>query len=202
MRILYLDTASTTGVWNWREPEQSPSQPHMIRVAAILADDTMDHELDAACRLVEPLSGWPAITAIGMALHNIDQTDLHNHGVKLPLITNLLSRLISAADMIVAHNASFHSRVLRRVYRDTGLEPPEMPPWFCTMQKGADVVRVVLQGNGRWKWPSLAESVHHFTGEAMSLSADPHLRGMEIVRAVQLVHKGIVADAAAHHAAL
>lgn len=196
MKILYIDTASTTGIWNWREPEQSPAQPHMIRVAVVLTDDDPNVEIDSVCWLVEPLPGWPAIPSAGMALHNIDQTDLHTHGVKLPMVTNLLTRLIDAADLIVAHNASFHTRVVNRAFRDAGLTPPVMPPWFCTMQKGADVVRVTLQGNGRWKWPSLVEAYHHFAGEAISLAADPHLRGMAIVRAVQLVHEGIAAASA------
>lgn len=189
MKRLYVDTATTTGGWNWKDGDQAANQPHMIRIAALLVDgDTM---VDEFCRLIRPLPGWPGITPDGLRRHGIEDGDLNFHGVVLGAVTARIGSLLAKTDRVVAHSAAFHRKVLTRAYRDAHLPPPELPPMDCTMTRSADIVQVVLQGNGRWKWPTMAESFVYFAKEGLSLPADPIDRGLTIVRAVWLIERGI-----------
>lgn len=188
--ILYIDTATTTGEWQWKLPETDATQPHMIRVAAILANTGVHDEF---CRVVARQPNWPAITPQGTDRHGIDESDMAGLGVQLGAVLTRVSAALARADLIVAHNADYHMRVLRRAFRDDGREVPAPLPLFCTMRRSADIVQVRLQGNGRWKWPTLGEAFGHFAGEALSLSADPIARGQQMVEAVRVIHQGIVA---------
>lgn len=189
MRNLYIDTVTATGAWVWKAADTDPSQPHMIRIAALLEED--GQEVEAICRLISPIPGWPAITEDGVRAHNIENGELRAKGVVLGAATAKIASIMGKADRIVAHNGAFHRKVLLRAWRDATLPPPEMPKIDCTMTRSADIVRVTLQSNGRWKWPRIGEAYSHFAGEGLSLPSDPIERGLAMVRAVRTIEHGI-----------
>lgn len=194
MKTLYDDIVSTTGTWLWKELPMASGQPHMVRIAAVLQDDDADHPMDALCRLISPLPGWPAIPPQGTQIHGIYQEDLHQHGIVLGAVLARMSKMLAAADQVVAHSAAFHNHLLRRAYRDGDLDmPSKRAPWVCTMKASVDLVRVNLESAGRWRWPKLLDAYRHFAGKALVLPSDPIARGEAVVAAVRRVHLGIVA---------
>lgn len=188
---LFIDTATTSGKWEWKLPELDTAQPHMIRIAAILQDDE-GNEIERFGRLVRPIPGWRAVDSEATRIHGIYQHDLNENGMALGAILAQFSGIVAKSDIVVAHNIAFHHRVVKRAYRDGQLMPPEMNTLRCTMRGSADLVQIEMQ-NGRWKWPSLVEAFRHFASEALSLPSDPIERGFATVEAVRRVHQGIMA---------
>jgi hypothetical protein len=182
-RIAYIDTVSDTGVWEWKLPETSDMQPHMIRVAALLYDRN-GQELDRLCELIREQPGWPVITHAGSGRHNIYDADLRDGGVDLPFALGRLRSFLGRADLVVMQNIQFHTRVMRRAWRDAELPMPDLPKTFCTMRGAAEAM-------ASSKWVSLAQSFPHFVGTALMLPANPIDRGMAIVDAIRRVHLGI-----------
>jgi DNA polymerase III epsilon subunit-like protein len=189
--LLYIDTTTASGQWLWKRPDDDPDQPPMIRLAAILG--TAEDIEDRFCRLIAPRSAAPMVTPEQTLRHGIAHANLYEDGCVLGVALVRLMRLIIRAEAIVAHNADFHMRVIRRAFRDGQMPIPQMPQVVCTMRRATDLVRIDNQRGGRWKWPSLPEAYTHFAGYGLSLSADPVCKGGDLVDAVRLVHTGIVA---------
>jgi DNA polymerase-3 subunit epsilon len=187
---LYIDTVTTTGQWLWAAPDLDPSQPPMIRVAAMLCDGELI--VDRVCRLVTPLPGQGYVPPASVLQHGIDDRELMDKGVVLGAVLARMTMLLTRANLIVAHNIDFHTRVLRASFNRGGLPMPELPPQFCTMRKSTDIVRCKTDKN-RLKFPRLAEAYAYFASEGLDLPYDVTRRGERMVEAVRTVHRGITA---------
>jgi hypothetical protein len=187
---LFIDTTSSTGAWEWKLHERDDSQPHMIRLAAILADG--DRVVDHFCRLVKPLPNWRYIKPEHALLHGIEDSETRDKGHVLGAVLARITMMIAKADTLAAHNADFHTKVLRRAFRDGELPMPKLPHTVCTMRQATNIVQSP-QSNGRWKWPRLAEAYCHFAGEGLNVPADPVARGEVMAGAVHVIYRGILA---------
>lgn len=181
---LYLDTTSATGVWQWKNRMDDPTQPHLIRVAAMLWNNETNQAADTYCALIKAAPDWPPIPHDGYDRHGIDDADLRVHGVPLRTVMSRLSGMIGAAGALVMQNTQFHQRMLWRGYRDINQALPQLPRMICTMLEAKNAMRSA-------KWVSLAESHSHFAKEPLYLPADAIQRGLAIVGAVRAVHYAI-----------
>lgn len=114
--VAIVDT-ETTGLAQRDEP---------IAVAVLLAEVALPK--GDVVRVVDQYHGLrePAvpISAGAQAVHGLTLTDVRGHY----LDTDRVQRLLDAADMVVAHNAAFDRRMLRKV-----LMRADRLPWACSM---------------------------------------------------------------------
>jgi hypothetical protein len=205
--ILILDTAGT-GFWQWKQPEDSPAQPHLMRLAALIAQPS-GVVVERYSALVRPLPNWPEPSDEARSFHALSRSVTEQRGLGLAAVVTRFETMARAARIIVAHNAVYHRRMIERAWRDMGIEsdPPSLPPWRCTMTLSADLVRTKLTSQGRWAWPSLSAAYEHFAatpippGQPRDASRYPIERrigpeedGLAICAAVKTVWRGIIAE--------
>lgn len=182
--ILYIDATTSTGVWQWKLPDDDERQPVMVRLAAAL------DEREQMCRLISPRVGAGVINALDVPLLNIDDNDLRRDGRPLREVMNHLSLMLSLASEVVMYNAAFHRRVVHQAYIAAGLSFPGLPPTTCAMHEAAYVIAAQRRAE-RVKWVRLSEAYSFFAREAMVLPADPVACGIARIEAVRTVHHGI-----------
>lgn len=187
MPTLYIETTTATGAWEWKLSDNDPKQPHLIRVAALLCRG--EKTLDSVCRLVAPQPSWPMITPQGTRQHGMDQNDLATSGVLLDVALTRIRALIAKAGEVVAFNAAYHERVLRRAYRDGNMDTGNLRTFVCVMRLASVVSRA---GGGSGRFLKLSEIYSRVAHEALVMPADPTERGMRTVEAVRLVHRHLI----------
>lgn len=197
MRLI-IDTTTDTGLWEWKLADDSPFQPHMIRVAAIL-EHAQRGVADRMCRLIAAGPGWPAITPRNALVTGIDEIEREALGCPLGAALTRIAVMAAQATTVVAHNMQFHKRVLRRAFAD-GPQPQIPFPFegmeqLCTMLASTDLVKLRLPSHTRYKWPSLSEAYQHFTRMGLHLPADPIKQGEARVDAVRAIYHEIIQSA-------
>lgn len=106
---LVYDT-ETTGLPLFRDPSDDPRQPHIIQVAAGLFDDA-GRCVRSFSALVKP-DGWDIPDEI-TRLTGISQGAAEALGIPEAKAAEGLVKLWSMADVRVAHNAAFDTRIVR-----------------------------------------------------------------------------------------
>lgn len=148
--ILFFDT-ETTGLVNMKKPPEDPSQPRMVQLAAVLADE--DGRVYRAIGAIIRPDGWE-IPEQASNVHGIT-TEIANKfgdGVRGLLGWYLIS--IEQADLVVAHNADFDMHIIKGELHREDLHMEEKPI-YDTMKKSTDMVK--LPGKYGYKWPKLME---------------------------------------------
>lgn len=187
MNVLLIDT-ETSGLPNFREPSDHPSQPHMLQLAAIMLDVGWDdaefivaNETAKFNHFVKP-DGWQVDERpIGddgkptaFSVHGISNAKLNAEGVPL---TDLMDRFdaefMAKADEVYAYGAGFDRRILRIAgFRRWGRDGHPRkgavaPPWFCVLQTMTPLCQLppteamLATGRNRFKPPKLSEA-HRF----------------------------------------
>lgn len=187
MRILFYDF-ETTGIPNWKEPSESPCQPHILELGAELYDTDTDQVMGSASFLVKP-DGWTVPEEV-TALTGITQDRAERYGVPEDLAIGTLLHLWRQCDKRVGHNESFDARIARIAIKRSGREDAELlaDEWasgdaLCTMRASTSICRIQNVSRGGLKWPKLAEAYLHFTGVEMSNAhrAIDDVRGCRVV---------------------
>lgn len=161
--ILVFDT-ETTGLPNWKEPSDDPSQPHIVDLACSLFDafGLEDERYDT---VINPGVEIPYDVA---QIHGITTQVAQAEGVDpREALANFLT-MADKASLIVGHNVSFDIRMIRILSaRMLGVKWEPSCETFCTMKRTTNMVRI-LKNNARtsndWKWPNLNEATQHFFG--------------------------------------
>jgi DNA polymerase-3 subunit epsilon len=126
MIALIFDT-ETTGLPNYKLPITHPSQPFIVQLAAMLADDE-GHPLAEFSYLVRSdMTYRYTIGAEAAAVHGITQEATDKYGISITAALQLFRDLYSKADIVVAHNIDFDLRMLRRY----GDGPEVKATWFA-----------------------------------------------------------------------
>lgn len=158
--ILFFDT-ETTGMVNFRIPEDHPDQPRLVQVAALLVDveGRTVGQIDA---IVEPV-GF-AIPRAATAIHGITTEHACASGVDIRSALSLFGQFCQRATLVVAHNVAFDVAVMRAEYRRAGLaDRVGSLRRYCTMRAAMKLVKY-KDARGRRKWPTLSETYRHFYG--------------------------------------
>jgi DNA polymerase III epsilon subunit-like protein len=168
--ILLVDT-ETSGLPDASLPITHPSQPRVVQLAAYLAADEADGTLRHVSSLnavIRP-NGWE-VGASALRVHGITTEYALAFGEPLSDVVARLIDLLTRADelsgagRLVAHNATFDTRMLLAELQHCGADVTLLGALrpFCTMR--ALTTRMKLPGRhpGQYKWPNLDEA-YRFT---------------------------------------
>lgn len=190
METLYLafDT-ETTGIGNFKLPPTDHTQPEMVQLAASLYDECgySYHELNvlvAPDRPVEPKAA---------EVHGLTNEMLERCGIPRRSALSMFHALLKRADVLVAHNINFDTRVLQAAYYRENVDSQLFlgKTRYCTMLESVPICKLPHRSRpGQWKWPSLDEAYRHLVdpngfGDAHDAMVD--------VRACSAVHRQLMA---------
>ncbi len=163
MIVLPFDT-ETNGLPLWKEPSESEGQPHIVQLAAILAD-AESQEIKAQMDVIVRPDGWeipPELTEI----HGISQERAMDEGIPEEEALDQFMALHEQCDLRVAHNTTFDNRIVRialKRFRPDLVSDDEWKDrnmYFCTLMNA----RKIMGGrNGH----TLAEAYEYFTGKTL-----------------------------------
>ncbi len=107
--ILVYDT-ETQGLPKFGEPSNSPDQPHLVEIGAILVDDSWN-VVDTYHAVIRPM-GWH-IPANVSGIHGITHAFAEEHGIDEAQALNGLLELMARSRLRVAYNEPFDARIIR-----------------------------------------------------------------------------------------
>jgi DNA polymerase-3 subunit epsilon len=167
--ILFYDT-ETDGLVHPGLPEDHPSQPHLVQLGCVLADESGAEW--ASVELIVRPDGY-VIPDGAARVHGITTDLARAAGVPLMLAVATFTNLRALAHKVVAHNHPFDDLVMRAALYRTGRKPANPGPTerVCTMELAAPVCaipptdRMRAAGFTKYKPPSLMEAHRHLLGE-------------------------------------
>jgi DNA polymerase-3 subunit epsilon len=175
MKYLFFDV-ETSGFINKNIPLQAKEQPHIIQLAAILADNnqTILSQINVIIKhdgLIIP-SKITELTGITQAMHDTSQCD-----VKTAI--SIFNAMKYSADYRIAHNISFDNQFIAREELGLGLQRVKYEgKTICTMEATRDICgipptpKMIQAGFTNCKAPKLQESYSHFFGKEFEKAHD------------------------------
>jgi len=179
--ITFWDT-ETTGLIEFKKPNNHPSQPHLVQFACLMVDLndlTLESKVVGKTSLIvqSPVeSGEKAFAA-----HGISSQMSTSLGIYPESAIRLWKHFRDRSDLMVAHNKAFDMRVMEiQMSRyNPGYRPFANMEHSCTMQMSTSIVKcppsekMVAAGMGnKFKSPSLSECYKHFFDEELDGAHD------------------------------
>ena len=160
---------------HWKEPSDSPEQPHIVQLAASLVDMDTRAIISSMDVIVQP-DGWEIPHDI-IEIHGITNEYASEVGIPEPQAVAMLLSLWSDADRVrIGHNQPFDARILRIALRryldDTIADAWKQGRALCTMRMARPIMDLP-----RGKWPNLVEAYRFFTGETLT---DAHTAAADV----------------------
>lgn len=183
--ILVFDTETTGMIRRDLRPDD-PGQPHIVQLGAILLDSGW-REVGCLNVVIKP-DGWEVPEAAS-AIHGITTEIAEKCGVTIRSALAVLGHLSRRAELKVAHNFDFDSKVIRgELMRfDKANQGEWLEPSYCTMRATTPILKI--PGNyDDYKWPKLQE-VHQF---AFGKPFDGAHDAMADVRATAAVYRWLL----------
>lgn len=176
MKLLCFDT-ETQGLPLWSQPSEHPGQPHIVELAAILADSETREELDSYSAIVQP-DGWKISDEVA-ALHGITTERALAEGEPENEVVDRFLAMAAKADLLVAFGIAFDMRILRIALLRSGMTKPDCDAWasvhrqFCVMKACTPIcklpatAKMAATGRNGFKSPKLAEAAKVILGETL-----------------------------------
>ena len=179
---IFYDT-ETSGMPLWSEPSDDPRQPHIVELAAIVADLDTRKELLCMSVIVSP-DGWTIPDDVA-AIHGITTERAYALGIPEDLAVNAFLGLWSAASVRIGHNESFDARILRIAvkrhvdpYIDGTATGLPSDAWKsgqaeCTARMATPIcnlpptAKMIAAKRNNAKTPNLGEAYEHLTGRKL-----------------------------------
>lgn len=167
-QVVAFDT-ETTGLPDWKNPSDGPSQPHLVQLGAIRADVTTEVHLETLDVIIKP-DGWIIPDEVA-EIHGITTERAMDEGI--PEDEAIDTFLAMRGDHLrVAHNRTFDQRILRIAlmrYRsdEEVIAWAEKDDFDCTMLMAKPIMELPPRGRWGWRNPTLAAALKHFTGEEL-----------------------------------
>jgi DNA polymerase III epsilon subunit-like protein len=170
MKALIFDT-ETTGMVQFRKPPEDRSQPDLIQLGMLLVE-TSDWKPRARHSLLVQLADGVEIEPGAREAHGISEEDCARYGVAPVVACSLFNQACMQADIIVAHNLSFDTSIMKTALYRIGNKPNRLDgrQHVCTKEASTDVLK--LPGKYGYKWPTLAEAYRHYTGQEVEGAHD------------------------------
>lgn len=191
---LFFDT-ETSGLPDWKSPSDAKHQPHLLQIAAILANDEGE-EIDCFETIVQPGEGC-VIDEEAFKAHGISREKAMAEGLPLKSVMDDFFAMASKSKLIVGHNVPFDIRIARIAStRSHGAKWKPEAPTYCTMRKAAPILdlppteRMIAAGFTGPKSPRLEECVRFFFGEDLEGAHD----ALVDVRACKRVYETIIGE--------
>lgn len=171
--LLFFDT-ETTGKWHYKQPVDSPLQPYIVQLAALLTD-LRGEELAYFTTLICPTKEYnftiepQAEKVHGVSLEMCKEFGVHINGAML-----MFNQFMMNATAGVAHNIDFDKDMIastcKRIDRPDRLA---MKPNICTMKIYTPIVKLPPKRRGTlYKWPTLTEVHENLYGEGFEGAHD------------------------------
>jgi len=197
MLILCYDT-ETTGIIRSNDYTH-PNNPFLASIAALLYDTAAHKVVSSFNAMVQP-AGW-VMPEEAHAVNGLSTEYLNTVGLPVSVVLPAFIALAAKADLIVAHNVEFDTKVIsaalwRNMDEEGELVEKAMHgvisnwafrPSLCTMKKSRDIVKAQTK-SGKIKYPKLTEAYEFFFNKpldrAHSANADA-VAVLEIYLAIQ-----------------
>lgn len=195
MLILVYD-CETTGLVRGTD-YTDPNMPFLASIAAILYDEEARRIVASINSMIQP-DGWIMPEDAGL-VNGLTNEALQQLGVPAPILLPACIALMFKANLRVAHNVDFDSKVIaaalwRHIIKEDSEETAHATvkkwlalPSYCTMQESKSIVNA-LDKRGRIKYPKLTEAYKFFfdreLDRAHSANADA-VATLEIYLALQ-----------------
>ena len=161
MSTIFIYDTETTGIPDWSTPSGDESQPHIVQIAAVLADSETREVIDSLEFIIKP-DGWeiPAETA---AIHGITTERALEVGVDEKEALEKFLKL-RGDHLRVAYNKTFDQRIVRIACKRF-MSEEDSEKWAvkddheCAMR----MAQKVMGG----KNPKLCDAYLHFTGNLL-----------------------------------
>lgn len=169
MLIVIYDT-ETTGLVRGTD-YTDPNMPFLASIAAVLYDDKAHRIVASINSMVQP-DGWTMPEEAGK-VNGLTNEVLQQLGVPAPALLPTCIALMFKANLRVAHNIDFDSKVIaaalwRYIIKEDSEETAHETvkawlalPSYCTMQKSKSIVNA-LDKRGKIKYPKLNEAYKFF----------------------------------------
>jgi len=161
MRVLVYDT-ETTSIPDWKIPSDDPGQPHLVQLAAIVADTETRKIISTIDLIIRP-NGWEIPTEV-TEIHGITTEFALEHGVSEKLAYQMFMDLWGGCHR-VAHNRTFDQRILRIAAKRYGTDE-QIEAWAAKDNHECSMLGSKAP-MGVTKWPKLSEAYEHFTGNPL-----------------------------------
>lgn len=164
--LLAIDCETTTLPKKYA-PIDHPTQPHLVELGAVLAEDD-GTERAAMSFIVAPEEGWN-MAPEALAAHGITAEIAARAGVTALNALGALSWLRARADTIIAFNMEFDAAILRTAMARAALAPGASIRYECVMRLAAPILNLPPTDKQRAagfkrKNPSLAETHQYLFG--------------------------------------
>ena len=173
---LFYDT-ETQGLPLFSEPSEHPGQPHIVQLAAVLADLDTERTIASMDVIIRP-DGW-AIPDEVSAIHGITTEHAMDVGIPEAMAVDMFMSLW-AGRLRIAHNESFDARIIRIAqhrFPDTFPEP-QCDYWkngtsACTAKMATPILnlppteKMIAAGRKHAKTANLGEAYQYFAGKPM-----------------------------------
>lgn len=178
MIALFFDT-ETTGF-------PGPSfVPEVVQIGAILQDTETKRILGELNLIVKPLGEIPQAC---IDIHGISNELARQCGVLPQIADKTFAALALSADIVVAHNYKFDSKVIEGVW-PISHETLSSKQHYCTMMEGAKI-DIPKRHAGNSKWPKLSDAYIYFFGHEFANAHD----AMADVRACRDVYFKLIKE--------
>jgi DNA polymerase-3 subunit epsilon len=191
MKALIFDT-ETTGMVQFRKPPEDESQPDLVQLGMLLVE-TSDWKPRARHSLLVQLADGVRIEPGAREAHGISEADCARYGVAPVVACSLFNQACMQADIIVAHNLSFDTSIMKTALYRIGNKPHRLDgrQHVCTKEASTEVLK--LPGKYGYKWPTLAEAYRHYAGREIEGAHDALVDTEACLQVFRgLVQEGIV----------
>lgn len=179
--ILAYDT-ETTGMILWSDPSESPEQPHMVQLGALLVDETTRLSTAGMDVIIRP-DGWTIPDEV-VAIHGITTERAMDEGIPEKDAFDMLIDMWKRSGFRLGFNEQFDARIMRIASMRYGsqeiIDTWKDAPAKCAMKLAKPICKIPAPAKARrfgpYKNPTLSEAYKHFTGrdlvDAHSAMAD------------------------------
>lgn len=185
---LFYDT-EITGLPLFSEPSEHPGQPHIVQLAACLADLDTQQTIASMDVIIRP-NGWTIPDEVA-AVHGITTEHAAAVGIEEKTALDMFMALHSTCGFRVAHNEQFDARIVRialkRFFDAPGSELPESDIWKSGQSECTARLSRPICALPKSKVPTMAEAYRNFTGKELENSH----RAMADVQACMAVYFAI-----------
>lgn len=165
--IMPFDT-ETTGLPDWKQPSDSPQQPHLVQLAAHQVDADTRKVLQTLDVIIRP-DGWEIPDEVA-EIHGITTEHAMDVGIPEKLALEMFLAMWNGATQL-AHNATFDRRIIRigtKRYFDEAIQARWNDcEYRCTMNMAKPIMQMLPRNRYGYKSPKLVEAYPHFTGKEL-----------------------------------
>jgi len=169
MNLVCAYDTETTGLPDWKNPSDSHHQPHLVQLAAILADEDTGKVISTLDLIIQP-DGWDIPQEVA-DIHGITNEIANEVGVNEMMAVALFLQMVGSAKRL-AHNRTFDQRIIRiatkRYFPENVQEKwAEKENHDCTMIMAKPIMQMEPKGRYGYKSPKLSEAYQHFMGKEL-----------------------------------